>query len=78
MVLVTLLVFVSKEFGRGILIVSVSLFRDVILEAKLNKPVGWTCNICSHSVPHLHVHKVIMQSGCDYLRGLFGSGMQER
>ncbi|XP_019443732.1 PREDICTED: BTB/POZ domain-containing protein At1g04390 isoform X2 [Lupinus angustifolius] len=50
---------------------------DVILEAKPNKLVEWTCNICSHSVPHLHVHKVILQSGCDYLQGLFGSGMQE-
>ncbi|OIW11671.1 hypothetical protein TanjilG_10817 [Lupinus angustifolius] len=54
-----------------------SCFSDVILEAKPNKLVEWTCNICSHSVPHLHVHKVILQSGCDYLQGLFGSGMQE-
>ncbi|CAL0326427.1 unnamed protein product [Lupinus luteus] len=54
-----------------------SCFSDVILEAKSNKLVEWTCNICSHSVPHLHVHKVILQSACDYLQGLFGSGMQE-
>ncbi|PNY06615.1 BTB/POZ domain-containing protein [Trifolium pratense] len=54
-----------------------SYFSDVIMEAKLNEPVGWACNICSHPVPHLHVHKVILQSGCDYLQGLFRSGMQE-
>jgi hypothetical protein len=53
-------------------------FRDVVMEAKLNELVGWACNICSHPVPHLHVHKVILQSGCDYLQGLFRSGMQER
>ncbi|CAK8534776.1 unnamed protein product [Lathyrus sativus] len=54
-----------------------SYFFDVIMEAKSNGFVGWTCNICSHPVPHLHAHKVILQSGCDYLQGLFRSGMQE-
>ncbi|KHN26820.1 BTB/POZ domain-containing protein [Glycine soja] len=28
-------------------------------------------------VPYMHVHKVILLSGCDYLKGLFRSGMQE-
>ncbi|KAH1210895.1 BTB/POZ domain-containing protein [Glycine max] len=51
--------------------------KDAILEAKSNKLVGWTCNICSDTVPHMHVHKVILQSGCDYLQGLFRSGMRE-
>ncbi|KAF7822495.1 BTB/POZ domain-containing protein [Senna tora] len=50
---------------------------DVILESITDGLDGWTCCICSHSVPHLHVHKVILQSGCDYLQGLFRSGMQE-
>ncbi|KAG4957943.1 hypothetical protein GLYMA_15G255000v4 [Glycine max] len=54
-----------------------SCFSDAILEAKSNKLVGWTCNICSDTVPHMHVHKVILQSGCDYLQGLFRSGMRE-
>ncbi|KAK4285741.1 hypothetical protein QN277_002396 [Acacia crassicarpa] len=54
-----------------------SCFWDVILESKLDKLERWTCRICSHSVPHLHVHKVILQSGCDYLQGLFRSGMKE-
>ncbi|TKY49356.1 BTB/POZ domain-containing protein [Spatholobus suberectus] len=54
-----------------------SCFSDVILETKSNKLVGWICNICSDTVPHMHVHKVILQSGCDYLQGLFRSGMQE-
>ena len=53
-------------------------FREVTLEAKSNKLVGWTCNICSDMVPYMHVHKVVLQSGCDYLKGLFRSGMQER
>nr|XP_025610611.1 BTB/POZ domain-containing protein At1g04390 isoform X3 [Arachis hypogaea] len=54
-----------------------SCFSDVILEAETNELVGWTCNFCSNSVPHSHVHKVILQSGCEYLQGLFRSGMQE-
>ncbi|XP_028760602.1 BTB/POZ domain-containing protein At1g04390 isoform X2 [Neltuma alba] len=54
-----------------------SCFWDVILESKQEKLEGWTCCTCSHSVPHLHVHKVILQSGCDYLQGLFRSGMKE-
>ncbi|GAU39348.1 hypothetical protein TSUD_56740 [Trifolium subterraneum] len=54
-----------------------SYFSDVVMEAKLNELVGWACNICSHPVPHFHAHKVILQSGCDYLQGLFRSGMQE-
>ncbi|KAL5079090.1 hypothetical protein RYX36_007511 [Vicia faba] len=54
-----------------------SYFFDVIMEAKSNEFVGWTCYICSHPVPHLHAHKVVLQSGCDYLQGLFRSGMQE-
>ncbi|QCD95998.1 Armadillo-type fold [Vigna unguiculata] len=54
-----------------------SCFSDVILAAKSNELVGWTCDICSDTVPHMHVHKVILQSGCDYLQGLFRSGMQE-
>ena len=53
-------------------------FREVTLEAKSNKLVGWTCNICSDMVPYMHVHKVILLSGCDYLKGLLWSGMQER
>ncbi|KAG4399104.1 hypothetical protein GLYMA_08G171633v4 [Glycine max] len=28
-------------------------------------------------VPYMHVHKVILLSGCDYLKGLLWSGMQE-
>ncbi|KOM42602.1 hypothetical protein LR48_Vigan05g020600 [Vigna angularis] len=54
-----------------------SCFSDIILGAKSNELVGWTCDICSDTVPHMHVHKVILQSGCDYLQGLFRSGMQE-
>ncbi|KAI4333348.1 hypothetical protein L6164_018174 [Bauhinia variegata] len=54
-----------------------SCFSDVMLEANTDKLIGWTCNICSHSLPHFHAHKVILQSGCDYFRALFHSGMQE-
>ncbi|XP_047159531.1 BTB/POZ domain-containing protein At1g04390 isoform X2 [Vigna umbellata] len=54
-----------------------SCFSDIVLGAKSNELAGWTCDICSDTVPHMHVHKVILQSGCDYLQGLFRSGMQE-
>ncbi|KAL6196747.1 hypothetical protein ACLB2K_032361 [Fragaria x ananassa] len=52
-------------------------FSDVILEAKETKLLGWTCGVCSLSVPHMHVHKVVLSASCDYLRALFESGMQE-
>lgn len=51
-------------------------FSDIILEAKASE-LSWTCSVCSLSVPHKHVHKVILWSSCDYLRALLESGMQE-
>ncbi|XP_038686148.1 BTB/POZ domain-containing protein At1g04390 isoform X2 [Tripterygium wilfordii] len=52
-------------------------FSDIILEAKAAEQTCWTCSLCSLLVPHVHAHKVILSSGCDYLRALFQSGMQE-
>ncbi|KAK4363948.1 hypothetical protein RND71_015306 [Anisodus tanguticus] len=52
-------------------------FSDIILEAETSPPSDQDCNSCSISVLHLHVHKVILWSSCDYLRALFQSGMQE-
>ncbi|XP_062115838.1 BTB/POZ domain-containing protein At1g04390 isoform X2 [Humulus lupulus] len=52
-------------------------FSDVILEAKSTEMQSWGCDICPISVPHMHVHKVILSASCDYLRALFNSGMQE-
>ncbi|EXC21326.1 BTB/POZ domain-containing protein [Morus notabilis] len=52
-------------------------FSDVIMEAKANETLVWTCDFCSVLVPHVHVHKVILASSCDYLHGLFCSGMME-
>uniref|UniRef100_A0A2P2KLS1 BTB domain-containing protein n=1 Tax=Rhizophora mucronata TaxID=61149 RepID=A0A2P2KLS1_RHIMU len=52
-------------------------FRDIILEAKATASICWTCSICSLSVPHVHAHKAVLYSSCDYLRALFQSGMQE-
>ncbi|KAL9227077.1 hypothetical protein vseg_002814 [Gypsophila vaccaria] len=53
-------------------------FSDVILEAKSKDDTGWTANCCSFSEPHIHCHKaILMSSSCDYVRGLFQSGMQE-
>ncbi|PON77194.1 Voltage dependent potassium channel [Parasponia andersonii] len=52
-------------------------FSDVILEAKATELLSWTCEVCPVSVPHMHVHKVILSSSCAYLRALFDSGMQE-
>lgn len=53
------------------------IFFYVVIEAESNEFVGCTCNICSHLVLHLHAHKVILQSGCDYLQVLLRLGMQE-
>uniref|UniRef100_A0A2N9G044 BTB domain-containing protein n=1 Tax=Fagus sylvatica TaxID=28930 RepID=A0A2N9G044_FAGSY len=52
-------------------------FSDIILEAKETELMCWTCSFCSLSVPHIHVHKVILSSSCDYMRALFQSGMKE-
>ncbi|XP_021819201.1 BTB/POZ domain-containing protein At1g04390 isoform X5 [Prunus avium] len=52
-------------------------FSDVILEAKATELLGWTCHVCSLPRPHMHSHKVVLSSSCDYLRALFKSGMQE-
>ncbi|XP_043702406.1 BTB/POZ domain-containing protein At1g04390 isoform X2 [Telopea speciosissima] len=52
-------------------------FSDVILEAKATEVMHWTCSVCSQSVPHMHVHKIILWASCDYLRALFQSGMQD-
>ncbi|KAJ4980864.1 hypothetical protein NE237_031701 [Protea cynaroides] len=52
-------------------------FSDVVLEAKATEIMNWTCSVCSQSVPHMHVHKIILWASCDYLRALFQSGMQD-
>ncbi|KAH6778683.1 hypothetical protein C2S51_009995 [Perilla frutescens var. frutescens] len=53
-------------------------FSDLIFEASSTiQLVNWKCNSCSSLVPHLHVHKVIVESSSDYLRALFQSGMKE-
>ncbi|XWS10291.1 hypothetical protein CRYUN_Cryun39dG0063200 [Craigia yunnanensis] len=52
-------------------------FADVILEAKATEQMPWVCSFCSLLVPHMHAHKIILQSSCNYLRALFQSGMQE-
>ncbi|KAL1823031.1 hypothetical protein ACET3Z_009809 [Daucus carota] len=50
---------------------------DVILEAKVEELVQWSCDICFLSRPHIHAHKVVVCSSCEYLQALFQSGMQE-
>ncbi|XP_021644758.2 BTB/POZ domain-containing protein At1g04390 isoform X2 [Hevea brasiliensis] len=50
---------------------------DIVLEAKATESICWRCNVCSKSVPHMHCHKVVLWSSCDYLRALFQSGMLE-
>ncbi|XP_022734845.1 BTB/POZ domain-containing protein At1g04390 isoform X2 [Durio zibethinus] len=52
-------------------------FADVILEAKGTEQMPWACSFCSLLVPHMHAHKIILWSSCNYLRALFQSGMQE-
>ncbi|KAL6514006.1 hypothetical protein OROHE_019462 [Orobanche hederae] len=52
--------------------------RDLILEAGSTiQLTHWKCSGCGALVQHLHVHKVILESSCEYLRALFQSGMQE-
>ncbi|CAL1409452.1 unnamed protein product [Linum trigynum] len=53
------------------------MFSDIILESKENVSSSWECTFCSVSRPHVHAHKVVLGSRCDYLRALFQSGMQE-
>ncbi|KAK3033096.1 hypothetical protein RJ639_036455 [Escallonia herrerae] len=52
-------------------------FWDIILEAEEDHLRQWKCNICCLSVPHIHAHKVILSSSCEYLQALFRSGMRE-
>ncbi|ESQ36487.1 hypothetical protein EUTSA_v10006788mg [Eutrema salsugineum] len=52
-------------------------FSDVILVPKETNMAGFNCRSCSFTSPHAHSHRVILSSGCEYLRALFRSGMQE-
>ncbi|KAL8162133.1 hypothetical protein V2J09_013622 [Rumex salicifolius] len=52
-------------------------FSDIILEAKSTKFDDWKCSLCSLSGPHMHAHKIVLLSSCEYMRALFLSGMQE-
>ncbi|XP_021857455.1 BTB/POZ domain-containing protein At1g04390 isoform X1 [Spinacia oleracea] len=52
-------------------------FSDIILESESAESTGWTCSSCSFSLSHIHAHRVILSSSCDYMRALFQSGMQE-
>ncbi|KAM7269378.1 hypothetical protein ACFE04_024875 [Oxalis oulophora] len=66
----------SSDLAHG-LSSSCHKFCDFILEAKGDEPVHWNCSVCSILVPHMHVHKVVLWSSCDYMRALFDSGMEE-
>ncbi|KAG8386600.1 hypothetical protein BUALT_Bualt03G0165200 [Buddleja alternifolia] len=59
------------------LVAAVHHFSDLLLEANTTQLEDWKCSSCPSLVPHLHVHKVMLESSCDYLRALFQSGMQE-
>ncbi|XP_077219525.1 BTB/POZ domain-containing protein [Tasmannia lanceolata] len=53
------------------------LFSDIILEGKAAEGVPWNCSACLLSTPHMHVHKILLWSSCDYFQALFQSGMQD-
>ncbi|KAL5977313.1 hypothetical protein ACLOJK_021659 [Asimina triloba] len=53
-------------------------FSDITLIATETEGMPWACCMCSLSTPHVHAHKVILWSSCDYLHALFQSGMKER
>ncbi|CAM8986783.1 unnamed protein product [Rhodiola kirilowii] len=52
-------------------------FSDMILEAGKTNDTCWTCRICSSTIPHVHVHRVILWANSEYLRALFLSGMED-
>ncbi|KAF9592985.1 hypothetical protein IFM89_019562 [Coptis chinensis] len=52
-------------------------FCDMVVEAKNDEAVDWTCRYCSLSSPHMHVHKIMLWLSSDYFKALFQSGMQE-
>ncbi|KAJ3706211.1 hypothetical protein LUZ61_009916 [Rhynchospora tenuis] len=52
-------------------------FLDVILEAKSSKQIACNYSSCQLSTPHVHAHKIILCANCEYLRGLFSSGMHD-
>ncbi|CAF1923681.1 BTB/POZ domain-containing protein At1g04390 isoform X1 [Brassica napus] len=52
-------------------------FSDVILVPKETNMASFNCRLCSSTSPHAHCHRFILSSGCEYLRALFRSGMQE-
>ncbi|KAH9616724.1 hypothetical protein KSS87_003909 [Heliosperma pusillum] len=52
-------------------------FSDVILEATLKEDTETSTNCCSFPRPHIHAHKAILMSSCNYFWALFQSGMQE-
>uniref|UniRef100_A0A7N0RH46 BTB domain-containing protein n=1 Tax=Kalanchoe fedtschenkoi TaxID=63787 RepID=A0A7N0RH46_KALFE len=52
-------------------------FSDMIFEVEKMKQSYWTCSHCSSSVPHVHVHRVILWANSEYLRALFLSGMND-
>eukprot|EP00268_Persea_americana_P035123 TRINITY_DN3467_c0_g1_i6.p1 TRINITY_DN3467_c0_g1~~TRINITY_DN3467_c0_g1_i6.p1 ORF type:complete len:953 (-),score=143.44 TRINITY_DN3467_c0_g1_i6:317-2812(-) len=50
---------------------------DIVLKAKATEGMHWSCSVCLLSTPHVHAHKIILWSSCDYLQALFQSGMQD-
>ncbi|KFK42779.1 hypothetical protein AALP_AA1G038200 [Arabis alpina] len=52
-------------------------FSDIILVPQETNMASFNCRLCSSTSPHAHSHRVILSSGCEYLRALFRSGMQE-
>lgn len=50
---------------------------DITLVAEGSDIADWTCHTCSVSIPHMHVHRVILSSSSTYFQGMFCSGMQE-
>ncbi|XP_031505227.1 BTB/POZ domain-containing protein At1g04390 isoform X2 [Nymphaea colorata] len=52
-------------------------FFDIILVPQMTGEETCNCIVCQDQVPHVHAHKTILLSSCDYLRALFQSGMQD-
>lgn len=52
-------------------------YLDVILQAQEEKHSSKVCSLCGLRTEHVHAHRIVLSSNCDYLQALFRSGMRD-
>lgn len=52
-------------------------YSDVILQAQGKKHSSKVCSLCTLHTEHVHAHRIVLSSNCDYLQALFRSGMRD-